>query len=76
MVYLVAKNSDKHGCYAWKTTHGAHLAGIRRSLFSNQKTKELEIVVLSRPTAYGEYAPYTFVHSEEEFMEKAESLAD
>ena len=76
MVYLVAKNSNKRGCYAWKTVHGQHLAKIRRSLYNNKKTKDLEIVIVSRPMAYGEYAPYKFVHSEQEFLEKANSLAD
>ena len=27
----------------------------------------IQLVTISRPTAYGEYAPYRFVHSEEEF---------
>ena len=31
------------------------------------KEREIQLVTISRPTAYGEYAPYRFVHSEEEF---------
>lgn len=29
---------------------------------------------ISRPTAYGEYAPYTFVESEKEFEELVEKM--
>ena len=76
MVYLVVKNSNKRGCYALKTTHGQHLVRLRRQLFNNKKTKDLEVVIVSRPSAYGEYAPYTFVHSEQEFLEKANSLVE
>ena len=76
MIYLVAKSRNKHGCYAWKTTHGKHIVDIKRNLHMNAKTKHIQVVTISRPTAYGEYAPYTFVHSEQEFLEKANSLAD
>jgi hypothetical protein len=76
MIYLVAKSRNKHGCYAWRTTSGQHIVKIKRSLHINAKTKNVQIVTISRPSAYGEYAPYTFVHSEQEFLEKANSLAD
>ncbi len=28
-------------------------------------SKGIQIVTISRPTAYGEYAPYTFIENEE-----------
>mgnify|MGYP007119992648 CR=1 FL=1 len=32
MCYLVAKNIDKEGCVALRTTHGKHLADFKRRI--------------------------------------------
>ena len=32
MCYLVAKDKNAHGCYALKTTHGVHLAALKKDL--------------------------------------------
>ncbi|MFR4451208.1 MAG: DUF6718 family protein, partial [Holdemanella porci] len=32
MCYLVAKNKNKHGCYALKTQHGSHLVEMKRRM--------------------------------------------
>lgn len=34
----------------------------------------ITIITISRATAYGEYEPYRFVHSHEEFEKKARQL--
>lgn len=67
MCYLVAKDTEKHGCYALKTTHGKHLSEFKRSLNREVGVKGVQLVTISRPTAYGEYAPYTFAKDEQEF---------
>lgn len=67
MCYLIAKDRNAHGCYALKTKHGAHLVEIKRELNNAVGRKGIQIVTISRPTAYGEYAPYCFVDSEQEF---------
>ena len=59
MCYLIAKDRDSHGCYALKTNHGRHLVELK---------KGVQLVTISRPTAYGEYAPYHFVDTEQEFQ--------
>lgn len=74
MVYVVAKNKDKRGCYALKTQAGAHISKLKRYLYFDLNLKELQVVTISRPLAYGEYAPYKFVKDETEFIEKAMSL--
>ena len=61
MCYLVAKDRDAHGCFALKTTHGKHLVELKRELNKAVGYKGVQIVTISRPTAYGEYAPYRFV---------------
>lgn len=67
MCYLVAKDKNKHGCYAWKTVHGSHLVNLKRELNKNVASKGIQLVTISRPSAYGEYAPYRIAESEDEF---------
>ena len=56
MCYLVAKDRDAHGCFALKTTHGKHLVELKRELNKVVGYKGIQLVTISRPTAYGEYA--------------------
>ena len=68
MYYLVAKDRNAHGCFALKTTHGKHLVELKRELNQAVVYKGVQLVTISRPTAYGEYAPYHFVDAEQEFL--------
>ena len=72
--YLVAKAPKKRGCYALKTTHGKHLVELKRTLNAAVRERGIQLVTISRPTAYGEYAPYTFAKSEEEFRDLVEAM--
>lgn len=74
MCYLIAKDKNKHGCYALKTTHGKHLVEIKRELNQKVGYKGVQLVTISRPTAYGEYAPYKFIDTESEFMKIVSSM--
>lgn len=67
MCYLVVKDRYAHGCIALKTTHGKHLVEIKRALNAAVGDKGVQLVTISRPTAYGEYAPYRFAKTEQEF---------
>ncbi len=67
MCYLVAKDINKQGCYALKTRLGERLAKFSSELDKSLPHDGIQIVTISRPTAYGEYAPYTFVNDEEAF---------
>ena len=67
MCYLIAKDRDAHGCYALKTKHGHHLVEMKRELNSAVGFRGVQLVTISRPTAYGEYAPYRFIDTEQEF---------
>ena len=69
MCYVLAKDRDRHGCVAFKTYHGESLAMLVRELNALAPHKGIEIVTISRPTAYGEYAPYSFVQTAEELKE-------
>ena len=74
MCYLIAKDPQESGCYALKTVHGKHLVEFKRQLNVVVGKKGIQLVTISRPTAYGEYAPYTFAKDEEKFDELVRSM--
>ena len=67
MSYIVAKDRNKQGCYALKSRIGKDLAKYTRELNKAISKDGIQIIVISRPTAYDEYAPYKIVNSKEEF---------
>lgn len=67
MCYLIAKDRESHGCYALKTEHGKSIVELKRKLNKAVGYKGVQLVTLSRPTAFGEYAPYHFIDTEEKF---------
>lgn len=70
MCYLIAKHIDAVGCVALKTTHGEHLSKFKRTLEEQIGYEKIQLVTISRPSAYGEYEPYHFVNTKEEFAEQ------
>ena len=70
MCYVVAKDINKQGCVAIKQRLGKDLASFTKELNELAPHRGIQIVTISRPTAYGEYAPYSFVQDKEE-MKKA-----
>ena len=68
MCYLIAKDPERHGCYALKTSHGKALVELKKLLNSEVGIKGIQLVTISRPTAYGEYAPYSFAKDSAEFV--------
>ncbi len=67
MCYLIAKHIDEVGCVALKTAHGKRLADFKRRIEAQVGYEKIQLVTISRPSAYGEYEPYSFVDTEEEF---------
>lgn len=74
MCYLIAKNVDTVGCIAWRTSHGKQLAEFKRELTEKIGYEKIQLVTISRPSAYGEYEPYLFVNSKEEFSAMVEKM--
>ncbi len=66
MCYVIAKDMNKQGCVAYKTRLGKELAELIQKLNGLASHRGIQIVTISRPTAYGEYAPYSFVNTREE----------
>lgn len=67
MCYLVAKRIDRDGCVALRTSHGKHLADFKKKLIETVGDDKVQLVTISRPSAYGEYEPYRFLNTETEF---------
>lgn len=70
MCYLVAKKFDEMGCVAMKTKHGKALADYAENLQQIIGHNGVQLITISRPSAYGEYEPYEIVGSEEEFQQR------
>ena len=70
MCYIIAKRFKKSGCIALKAKRGKELADFA----TNKLGYDIQIVAITRPTAYGEYEPYHFVNSFEEFSKEASLL--
>ena len=66
MCYLIVKDINKQGCVAYKTKLGKNLSELTQRLNQLSSHRGIQIVTISRPTAYGEYSPYAFVNSIEE----------
>ncbi len=69
MCYLVAKKFNDTGCLAVQMTLGEHLADLKEKLMQAVGDDSIQLVTISRPSAYGEYEPYHFVDTEQEFEE-------
>ncbi len=69
MCYIIAKRFNESGCVAMKTEHGKALVEFKRRM-NRICDEEIQLVTISRPSAYGEYEPYKFVDSEEAFEEQ------
>lgn len=74
MRYVVAKNFDKVGSVAIKMTSGASVVGLKQEMNLKYKGKNIQFVTISRPSAYGEYAPYHMVNTIEDFKKEVGKL--
>lgn len=71
-LYIVARNPQINGCIALADKRGKDTANFVSDI--EKKFDGLEIVVITRPEAYGEYNPYTFVLTREQFINEAKCL--
>ena len=47
---------------------------MKRELNKAVGYKGVQLVTISRPTAYGEYAPYRFIETEQEFKKLVKAM--
>ena len=74
MCYLIAKKADGIGSIALQTSHGQHLVDFKKKIIKEIGVENIQLVTVSRPSAYGEYEPYRFVDTEQEFEENLKLL--
>ena len=74
MCYLIAKKADGIGSIALQTSHGKHLVDFKKKIIKEIGVENIQLVTVSRPSAYGEYEPYRFVDTEQEFEENLKLL--
>ena len=58
---------NKTGCVALQTEPGEEMAKFADEI-QERLGYDIEIITISRPTAYGKYEPYHFVNSYAKFM--------
>lgn len=76
MCYLVAKWFDRTGSVAMRTEAGPELVDMIDRIEDRFGFDELQLVTITRPSAYGEYEPYTFVASERDLVDTLQGQAD
>lgn len=74
MCYLIAKRFDQKGCVAVKMKHGKTLAEFTQKLQKQIGLNGVQLVTISRPSAYGEYEPYEIIENKEMFQERVLNL--
>ena len=74
MCYLIAKRADGIGSIALQTSHGKHLVDFKKKIIKKVGVENIQLVTVSRLSAYGEYEPYRFVDTEQEFEESLKLL--
>ncbi|MCM1191246.1 MAG: hypothetical protein NC123_04890 [Butyrivibrio sp.] len=74
MCYLIAKRFDDTGCVALQTAHGSHLVDFKERLLKEIGYERIQLVTISRPSAYGEYEPYYFTDTEQEFEQAVKNM--
>lgn len=75
MCYLVARAVNQIGSIAMPAHIGSEPPRFIDDLESRYGIENLELITISRPSAYGEYEPYSFVRSEAEFDRALEKAA-
>lgn len=76
MCYVVAKNADAAGCVAIKMEQGPSVVALKKEMNAKFSGKKIQVMTISRPSAYGEYAPYRIVDATDAFKQKVSRLAN
>lgn len=76
MCYLVAKWFDRTGSVAMRTEAGPGLVDMIDRIEDRFGFDTLQLVTITRPSAYGEYEPYTFVASEQDLVAALQDQAE
>ena len=75
MCYVIALSKCLEGCIALKMQPGRELVELKKEIYRKVGHESIELVTISRPSAYGEYAPYIIVETIEEFKHSAYQIS-
>jgi hypothetical protein len=70
MCYLIAKRLNDKGCLSVKVERSRALASLVSYLSLKTLDKGIEVLTVSNREIWGEYAPYTSIDSEAEFVQR------
>ena len=70
MCYLVVNNFGEHGSIAVQMEHGPRLRKLTHYIEELRKDTHSQIITVSNPDAYKEYAPYHICNDEADFIQK------
>ena len=70
MCYIIAKKFNQEGSLVLEAEQGQRLASLSKYLTLTTIENDVQIVTLNNLDSYKEYAPYTMVVNEVEFISK------
>lgn len=75
MCYIIVRRSDAVGCTALQMKAGKELVDLKKEIYRRVGHYNIELITISKPSAYEEYAPYNIVETVEGFKQIAYRLA-
>ncbi len=76
MAYLVVNKFGRRGSIALQMSHGEEMIALRHMLEDRGDTAGLQVITLSSPDGYGEYAPYEICPDKDTFVKKALAMTE
>ena len=70
MCYLIAKNNQGGSSLAIQMMHGKELTKLKQKLLSDLPGEEIQLLTVSRPSAYTEYEPFCFMDTPDHFAQE------
>lgn len=67
MKYIVARKLKTIGCYAYNVKE-KEIQEFLNYLITKTLEKDIEVFITNAPEVYGEYKPYKFIESKEDFI--------
>ena len=67
-IYVVAKIFDEQGCMAYRCKNADEARSLP-AILETVRAEGIQIVILTDPDIYSEYAPYTYVDGMREFID-------
>ena len=73
MCYLIAKNNQGGSSLAIQMMHGKELAKFKQEILSELPQDGVQLLTVSRPSAYTEYEPFSFLDTPDHFAQEVKN---